>query len=282
MVLANLRGEERIGLGIALAVHVALVAALLWQPPASAPLPVPERMTVSLAEDVAPAETSPESAAPAPAAAPVLAAEPDLPEPVRLQPQPQPVVRPDPLPLAKAAPAIKSAPAPRVIPRAQPSAQPKPAPAAAAPADTRPRRRPDAPVGGSRLGSDFLKGVPAAQATGASRAIPASVAGPQVLASLAGAIARQLKPRWSAPQGVDADKLVTILAWNLNADGSLAGSPHVVRQEGITDANRAQAARHGEQAIRAVQLAAPFTLPPQYYDQWKRVASFRFDRRLSQ
>ena len=55
-----------------------------------------------------------------------------------------------------------------------------------------------------------------------------------------------------------------------------------MRQEGITDANRSQAARHAEQAMRAVRLAAPFDLPPQYYDAWKRVAAFRFDKRLSQ
>jgi hypothetical protein len=56
----------------------------------------------------------------------------------------------------------------------------------------------------------------------------------------------------------------------------------VVRQEGITDSNRPQAGRHAEQAIRAVQLAAPFDLPDEFYDAWKRVASFRFDRKLSQ
>jgi hypothetical protein len=106
--------------------------------------------------------------------------------------------------------------------------------------------------------------------------------GPAVRSSLAGAISRQLKPRWVAPQGADAELLVTILAWDMNPDGSLKGAPHVVRQEGITDANRAQASRHAEQAIRAVRLAAPFDLPDQYYDAWKRVASFRFDRKLSQ
>ncbi len=100
--------------------------------------------------------------------------------------------------------------------------------------------------------------------------------------SLAGAISRQIKPHWAAPQGVDADKLVTILAWDLNPDGSLAGRPRVVDQQGITPANEAQAKRHAEQAIRAVQLAAPFDLPDTYYSGWKRVTAFRFDRKLSQ
>ncbi|KAJ8135338.1 hypothetical protein OY671_011449, partial [Metschnikowia pulcherrima] len=33
-------------------------------------------------------------------------------------------------------------------------------------------------------------------------------------------------------------------------------------------------------AIRAVQLAAPFNLPAQYYNGWKRIAQFRFDRKF--
>lgn len=136
--------------------------------------------------------------------------------------------------------------------------------------------------GGSRLGHDFLKGVPGAQATDAARSPPAAAIGPAVQSALSGAISRELKPHWTAPQGADAEKLVTILAWSLNRDGSLAGMPQVVRQEGITDANRPQAARHAEQAIRAIQLAAPFNLPAEYYDAWRRVGSFRFDRKLSQ
>ena len=100
--------------------------------------------------------------------------------------------------------------------------------------------------------------------------------------ALASAISRQLKPRWVAPQGAEAELLVTVLTWDLNPDGTLAGNPRVIRQEGITDANRAQAARHAEQAIRAVRLAAPFQLPDEFYPAWKRVSSFRFDRKLSQ
>ncbi|WP_369818219.1 TonB C-terminal domain-containing protein [Novosphingobium sp. ST904] len=100
--------------------------------------------------------------------------------------------------------------------------------------------------------------------------------------ALSGAITRQLKPHWQAPQGPDAEELVTYLAFTLNKDGSLAGKPTVVRQTGITDTNRNQAARHAEQAIRAVQLAAPFNLPDEYFDAWKRVSSFKFDKRLSQ
>ena len=71
-----------------------------------------------------------------------------------------------------------------------------------------------------------------------------------------------------------------MLAFDLNRDGTLAGAPRVVSQSGVTDANRTQAGRHKELAIRAVQLAAPFDLPPEYYNAWKRVTAFRFDRKM--
>jgi hypothetical protein len=103
-----------------------------------------------------------------------------------------------------------------------------------------------------------------------------------VRAALSGAITRQLKPKWVAPQGADADQLITVLAWDMNPDGTLASSPRVVSQSGITEANRAQAQRHAEQAIRAVRLAAPFELPANLYPAWRHVTAFRFDRKLSQ
>jgi len=106
-------------------------------------------------------------------------------------------------------------------------------------------------------------------------------AGPAVRGALKGAITRALKPYWKVPQGVDTDQLVTIVAFDLNRDGTLAGQPVVVRQEGVNGSNRPQAGLHRENAIRAVKLAAPFQLPPEYYDAWKHVES-RFDRNLSQ
>jgi outer membrane biosynthesis protein TonB len=265
-----------------------------------------------------PAQAAPDTAPelgeqPPPAPEPEAAAEP-LPAPqpvVRPQPKPEPRLQPrpePPKPVAKAVPRPVPKPVPRPVatprPVAQPVAKPAPRPPAtrqspieariaastarqsprpaARPSGAATTARPTTTPGGSRIGSDFLKGVPNATAQGPARAAPAATIGPAVRSSLASAISRQLKPKWVAPQGVDAELLVTVLAFDLNADGTLAGRPRVVRQEGINDANRAQAARHAEQAVRAVQLAAPFDLPAQYYDAWKRVTSFRFDRRLSQ
>lgn len=317
---ATLSREEGLALGIAVAAHVALVAALSLAPPGKERQPPPERMTITFSEEVADQSTSPEPDAqsmpdvapqlgepqpeaapdPAPAEQPQPAPpqpappEPAPPKPVPPKPVP-PQPKPAPRPMPKPAPA-KPAPAPNKV--AQPAkpaparpapAQPKAAPARqaaparpAANAATAPRRPTTAPAGGSRIGSDFLAGVQGSQAPGTSRNPPAATIGADVRASLASAIARAIKPRWTAPQGVDAEKLVTVLAWEMNPDGSLAGRPRVVQQSGITDANRPQAQRHAEQAIRAVQLAAPFDLPQEHYNGWKRVGAFRFDRKLSQ
>lgn len=310
MERALIRRDEGAALAIALAAHAALVAVLALQP-GPKPLPLPERMTVTLSEDVGLTSTSPDPSAaaapdqapelgedatpppPAPAPAPVPTA--PRPEPA---PRPQPPVQPQVQPRVQASPQARPTPQPRATPQPKsppPKAAPAPkaalatqapatkTPAAQAPVTkAQPQTPPKGPAGGSRIEPDFLKGTPGATATAPATGQPAAAIGPAVRSALAGAISRQLKPRWVAPQGAEAELLVTVLTWDLNPDGSLAGPPRVVRQEGITDANRAQAARHAEQAIRAVVLAAPFQLPAELYPAWKRVSAFRFDRKLSQ
>lgn len=265
-----LRREERTGLLVAVGLHVLLVAVLLFQPVTREPIPEPQRMTVSLAEDVGMAATAPEPVAESRAAtAPTLDANP-VPAPV---------------------PAIEQ-PAPREIERPRPQVQ-SPVPAPTARPDPRPRRRPDPPrsqtqaqaaprSGGSRLGDNFLEGSGASASTSETR-VPASQIGASAKASLVQAIARRIKPRWEPPNGPEVEQITTYLRFRLNSDGSLAGRPEMVRQTGVNDTNRAQAGRHAEQAIRAVQLAAPFDdLPPEYYEAWKLVGPFGFDWRLAQ
>ena len=253
--LANLRREERISLGIAAAAHLLRFATMALYDNQRAPMPVPERMEVSLADEISLQSTAPDpTASPRASVAPEIAAETTPPEPVEVQPatqQPQPSVQP------------------RVEPRPQPPVTQRTPPR---PAET---KRPT----GTRIGTDFLEG----SGTSTSRdrtGSTASAFGPAEQASLASAINRQLKEFWSAPSGVDSELLVTVLTWEMNEDGSLKGSPRVVSQSGINDSNRPQAALHAERAMRAVQLAAPFDLPPQFYDKWRRVREWRFDRKL--
>lgn len=269
MATTTLRRDETLGLGIAVALHVALVAALLFQPEAEVVIPPPpERMTVNLAEEVGLEATAPDPVRESRAAiAPTLAPDPApavepaseaLPQPVE-----RPVARPQPRPQPRATTApVRDRPTPRQ------TSQPQPRPSAA-----------PSPRGGNRVGSDFLAGRGESTRTTETRTVAAAF-GATEQAALTAAINRQLKRHWRAPQGVDADKIVTVLSWQLNRDGSLAGTPRIVSQSGINDSNRPQADLHAENAIRAVQLAAPFDLPEEFYDKWRRIQSWRFDRRL--
>jgi outer membrane biosynthesis protein TonB len=299
MAAVALRSEERIGLVVAIVAHVGLAALLLWHPKSTPVVTPPERIEVTISDDVGLTSTSPQpQAEAAPDIAPDIGEPPPEPEAVEPAPQPEPPKpiakpeppRPEPRPVRKptmrpepprpvARPTMRPVPRPSAAPAAKPAAKPVARPA------TRPSvadafRQTTTP-GGSKVGADFLKGVQGAKTNGPAPAPAAAAIGPAVQSALAGAIRRQLKPRWAAPQGADAEQLVTYLTWSLNRDGSLAGPPRLLRQEGVNDANRPQAARHVEQAIRAVQLAAPFQLPGEYYDAWKRVGSFRFDKGLS-
>src|SRR5690606_13446985 len=179
--------------------------------------PIPERMDVSLATDVSLVSTAPD-----PSAEPLASIAPELsPEPAPLvepQPEPEPVPtrsveRPTPAPRPTARPAPAPSPTARPSPRPTPTARATPTPR---PSPTR--------AGGSRIGSDFLEGTGGSQRN-ADRGSPAATFGPAEQASLQSAINRKLRPQWSAPSGVDAEQLVTVLVWELNEDGSLKGRP---------------------------------------------------------
>lgn len=263
---STFRKEDTVGLAAAVILHLLLVIALFMQVMfARAPTMVPERVTVSLATEV-----SLESTAPAPVAESQAAIAPTLSE------EPAPPLEPEPS-------ATSEAPPP---PRPQAQTRPRETPP---PTDTRDRRRPEesraAPrsadnAGGSRIGDNFLEGRGESTRTEDTR-IPASQIGSSARASLQQAINRQLKPHWSAPSGVDSELLVSVVSWRLNEDGSLAGSPRCrTNPDSITDSNRPQAGLHCERAIRAVRQAAPFDLPDEYYEAWKNITAWRFDRRL--
>lgn len=278
MATRALRTEEIVGLGAAVVLHLGLAAILVMRPNAEPTPPPIERVTVSLANDVGLEAASPTPVMESRAAiAPTLSDEPAPPSPV------EPAVAAP----AAVSPPVATRPPPR---RNATRANRRTAPATRQP----PRRRPEKPAskpappkppaatrrsGGSRIGANFLPGSGDSTTTEQTRA-PARNFGAREQAALGSAINRQLKPHWRAPQGVDTERLVTVLSWRMNADGSLAGTPKVVRQTGINDSNRAQAQVHAERAIRAVQLAAPFNLPDDFYDKWKFIRDWRFDRRL--
>lgn len=298
MARTRIHGEDAAGVALAIAAHVALVAWLVWMPQAKPP-PLPERVTVTLAGDIGEQASAPSREAAAAAVAPVLAKDP-LPVPA-----PAVVPRPLPMPMPKALPQ----PAARVLQPPLPKPQLRPAPTPAPLAKREPPKAqvppkaqtpklqtrvggdflsdapksqqaaPPRPGGASRLGDDFLKGVPGAETRGKATTPAAAAISPQAKASIAAEIYRQLRPHWNAPQGAEAEKLITVVRFQLAEDGTLVGQPVVVRQDGVTDANAAQKARHAELAVRAVRLSAPFKLPAQFFASWQVVTS-RFDRSL--
>lgn len=257
--------------------------------PAPEPAPMPEADPSPAPPEPRPEPVEPARPAPQPKKTPPRPVETRKPEPKKepvtkkAESKPEPKKAP---PKEKAEDRKKSPIDDIVKPKseAKPKAQPKPKSGGAPKSEgssSKATSKPAEKSGGSRIGADFLDGVTGAKST-EGKGTPAAAAGPQVRSALSAAITRQLKPHWQAPQGPGAEELVTYLAFRLNQDGSLDGRPTVVRQTGITDVNRNQASRHAEQAIKAVQLAAPFNLPAEHYDAWKRVTSFKFDKRLSQ
>jgi len=254
--------DDRLGLGIAIGLHALLVLSLVLFEKSAPSMPVPDRIAVTVSDEIALESISPNPMAnPAPSVGAEIG-ETQLPA---QQAAPQ-----TPAEVAEPRPALVPAPSRSAAP-SQPRAASTPAPAPAKPRESETKSR------GSRLGNDFLSGT---GGSGSDTEQPAQKAGPLTAASLSSAISRQLRPHWTAPQGIDAEQLVTVLSWEMNRDGSLKGRPRVVSQSGVTTANAPQKDRHAELAIRAVQLAAPFDLPDEYYDTWKNVREFRFDRRL--
>lgn len=266
----TLRNDEKIGLGAAVLLHGALVGVLALQTMRSEVSVFPERINVSLATDVGLEAASPDPVSESRASiAPTLDA----------NPAPAPEAA-DPEPSAR----VTQTPPPRPTPR---NSTQQPAP-------TRDRSRPDRTQtsqtattpprttprgGGSRIGDDFLDGKGSSTTTTETRA-PAATFGAKEAADLRSAISRQIKRNWSAPNGVEAEMLVSVVRWQLNRDGTLKGRPTCrTNPSSITESNRPQASLHCERAIRAVQLADFSNLPEQFYSRWDDL-EWQFDRRL--
>lgn len=264
--------REGVGVGVAVIGHAALFALLsLTIMPKVDPLDIkPTPIEVSLTDEAGLVSEAPviETEAPAERLAEVPAPpEPNSPPPVP-ETQPEPVAKPDPTP-------PKAAPAP--APKPQPKAEAKKSNPAPAKAQQKTERQAVRPTG--RL-TGITDGLTDQASKGKATTPQAAQMGPEVRSSIFGLIRRQVKPHWRAPTGADVNLLATIVEVRLNRDGSLAGQPRVVQQNGQTASNRPQQELHKERALAAIRLAAPFRgLPEEYYDGWK---AFRlsFDRRL--
>lgn len=208
----------------------------------AAPAPAPEAPQEASAPEIAPPQEAPP---PPPAAAPAPRPVPAPPKPVADAPQPKPA-KPAPTPLS--ADFLKDVRAVAKTERAGRN-----------PASIQAR------AGGSRLGPDFLKGI-AAPAAGKSEQARAAVTG-AAMNGLAAAIKRQVQPCYELGGlgGTPAMRIVTILRLRFTQDGSVAGTPQVVRQDGVDPSNRAYQQQIAEVARRAVLRCSPLRLPAELY-----------------
>lgn len=252
MATRALRTEEMAGLGIALAAHLGLVAWLVFAPPSPAPLPPLERVAVTLAELTGPEATTPDpSKDPAPDAGPELGVAPPPPEPEPVsEPRPQP-------PKASANPKLAIKPPP---PK---SGKPPLVPAR------------KGPPGGSSFADAFKDGVPG----GAGKGNPDAKPSAQQQSAIRVSINQQVLRPWNACSvtGLDVEKLRARVSFSLDRDGSVLAIGEPVLS-GLTDSNRPQARRFGECAVRAIRVAGPYRLPPEFYDYWKTY-NLTFDKR---
>jgi hypothetical protein len=256
--------SDHIGLGVSTFLHGLVIAAIAlglfqWTAPK---VMMPPSFEVALTDDIGleSRATSHEEAQTA-QAQDLGAAEPDAaPDQATIAEEPKPVAQP------------VATPEPKPVPKPQPKADAAKATGARGTQPGRPRA--------SMLG-DVLKGLDApAKSSGTSTETTGTAPlSAEASRALSAEIRRQIKPFWRAPTGVDADKLVTQLRWRLNPDGTLSAAPALLNQSGKTASNQPQQQLHVEAAIRAVRAAAPFTLPPDFYDNWKLI-EFSFDKRL--
>lgn len=254
---------EATGVGVAIAGHAALLAALTLgfanasQPPLMAPpievsfvdeiglqSAVTEVSTEPPAQSIAPDIGPPEEAAPEPAQTPA-------------PPQPTPKAAeapPEPKPATKQA--VKPAPAKSTPAKAQ-SSKPKAASTGKTKATT-----------GSRLGDNFLKGIGSDPSPSRSTKPSGAVMSAQALSGIKAAIERQIQPcaNRQVNPGPGANKIAVTLNIRLNRDGSLAGRPKVMRTSGVTGDNSRYEDRVKDLAIASYVGCSPLRgLPEDLY-----------------
>ncbi|GAA0744585.1 cell envelope biogenesis protein TolA [Sphingomonas sp. ABOLD] len=287
--------SERIGLGVSIAAHAAVFAALVLsfaktppqEPPKAIPIdisladkvglessaPVPSQEELAAKKSPVEAPVEPEAApAPAPEPQPLPKPQPAPPKPApEPQPQPKPAPpQPKPKPAEKPAPAKPSKPSPAAKPQPQ-----KPSTAPAQSAATGSARRPVKPTG-NLAGLDLGRSNNKTAST--SLRNPGSKASAEDVASFRGLIARQIQPcanRQVTP-GPGAERIRVLLRVNFNPDGSLAGDPDITGVQGNDATNGRYVERVKDLAIATFKGCTPIRgLPANLYavpSGWKSLA----------
>ncbi len=270
--------SEKMGLGVAVGGHVALLAAMVFGLFMSTErLKKPEAISVSLVGEIAEVSTAPdaiqEESAP-PAAALVEPAPPAEPPPA---PKPvmkieKPVVKPQVKPVEK--PVKRDAPpiAKTAVKKVQ--IKPVPAKVAAVAAKSGKGMTPAKPGGLSKSFEDSINNVGKAPGAGKAVGTPAAKSGAEVKRSVSASLASQIRSRVRAcaPSGVEINQIETFVTLSLEPTGRLT-NVQFNKQTGVNDTNRPQADPLKQCILQSVRAASPFSgLDPEYHDIWKNHA----------
>jgi len=282
---------EATGFGIALGGHAALLAVLsLGFATVSQPPLVMKPVEVSFVEEVALETAVTEVLLETPAAG----IAPDAGPTEDAAPLPVETPVPQPMPIVPAPPPAPQQPAPKPVERpAPPAISPKPRPAASKPAPARPAPAKPAPsrpmakaaptkvqtskgsgsgkakvATGSRLGTDFLKGIGNDPKPSRAQAPSGAVMSATAMSNITSAIQRQIQPcaNRQVNPGPGANRITVGLNLRLNRNGSLASRPTVAGTVGVTPDNARYKERVEDLAVAAFTGCAPLRgLPEELY-----------------
>lgn len=261
---------DKMGLGVAVGGHVALLVAMgLGLFLSTETLKKPEPIAVSLVGEIAEVSTAPdaiqeESAPPAPAEA-----EPAEPPPAPVMRIEKPVEKPQLKPVEK--PVKRDVPPPaKTAVKKVPVKQPPTKVAAATPKSGK-GTTPAKPGGLSKSFEDSINAVSKAPGAGKAVGTPAAKSGAEVRRSVSVSLAGQIRSRVRAcaPSGVEINQIETFVTLSLEPSGRLT-NVQFNKQTGVNDSNRPQADPLKQCILQSVRAASPFSgLDPEYHDVWK-------------
>jgi hypothetical protein len=235
-------------------------------PPSPQPeaLPPPSEMAPALAQPAPVARVAPPLPPPPPARVPPPAARPSL--------KPLPQTPPRPLPPPPPPSTVAKAPTPARAPAPARTARAREANSAPAEFDL---SAASATASGADSGG---RRSPQLSARGNAGRVGRAGGGAALTGDLEAALRAQLKDCWAEPADLsNAASLIVDVNIELSIDGRLVGAPVLARPSSRAGASNALAVAI-DNALRAVNQCAPFTLPPDRYEQWRQVR-FSFDPR---
>jgi hypothetical protein len=152
----------------------------------------------------------------------------------------------------------------------QPRQQPRPTTPAARPQPARPapaQQRP-APPRQSRIGDDFLRGIPSDRDLGPREATQgAATFSAAAKASVDSAIKRQIQPcaARQSSLGPGADRIRVTVNLRLSRSGTLSRPPALVRTSGVDEDNAKFEDLAYDQAVAVFRACSPLRLPAELY-----------------